>query len=1085
MANKIFQSKKYSGLRSSVLMAASCLALSGVALHSHAAGLGRLVVFSALGQPLRAEIEVTATREELADMKAQLASPETFKQAGVDYATTLLSISFKLEKRANGQPVIKLSSERPINEPFVDMLMELNWASGRLVREYTFLLDPPEYVAKASTLVAPVVVSGVPDIKPAPGRTVSAIDNDVRARAAARVGASQPVQAQAVKVSPGGDEREVKRGETLHKIASETKLEGVSLEQMLVGLFRANPDAFDGSNMNRLKAGKILSVPEKAAIETVAPGEAKKIVLAQSSDWNAYRSRLAGVAARSTAQEDSGKQESAGKITAKVEDKQESAAPKDQLKVAKADATAKPGTATGGKSSDEDLIAKEKALKEASERMAALEKNVSDLEKLLELRNQNLAELQKQAAAKPDAVAPVQQAAQPAKPSVPEMAAPATAVPPAPVQALPVEPAKVEPPVPPVAEKPVPAATPAQPVVAKPAEKPAEKPKVAVSPPPPPQEPGFFDDLLGNPIALAGGGGILALIAAYLFARRRRSASEEVEQDLSSTLSPVSTTSLTANSVFRSTGGQSVDTSSQTPAQTDFSQAGPGSIDTDEVDPVAEADVYMAYGRDAQAEEILLEARQKDPKRHAILLKLLEIYSGRKDIKQFEALATDLYGETGGAGNDWEKAAAMGRVLDPGNPIFRGAFSPSMTEGGQDTDSASIVASPDLANDSPVAQSAGVKSDEDSFSVAFEPLQPSVPVAAVEDSADLTSLDFDLGEDSKSDIVATDAGVDLSGDGKPSGTLDFDLGGDAVEVSTPVAETGRPVSDFRLPDMAQPEERTSAPLEETSVRVDAPDLDFDIGTPIPQVIEPLNKGATSDLPDLAFDLESEAVVPVADDRSSDTRGSRQVAPAQSADDVEFDVSLTESTFLGRFEPEPGVFNLSSIDLDLESPELEIPQTESGSVKEEVAGEVSFESAQVATAVNPDFTMEQMETQLVPSGFSSTLSDVPGNADAGFDQMDTLIVPGVPAAQSSTMVSPDFSAQQAETIVSSSLESAHDLVPDLDVSLSEEVATKLDLAKAYEEMGDLEGARELLQEVLKEGDVTQREMAQNLLSKIGA
>jgi pilus assembly protein FimV len=82
-------------------------------------------------------------------------------------------------------------------------------------------------------------------------------------------------------------------------------------------------------------------------------------------------------------------------------------------------------------------------------------------------------------------------------------------------------------------------------------------------------------------------------------------------------------------------GGQSVDTSNSL-GQTDFSQAGPGSIDTDEVDPVAEADVYMAYGRDAQAEEILLEAKQKDPRRFAIHLKLLEIYLSRKDVKPFD-----------------------------------------------------------------------------------------------------------------------------------------------------------------------------------------------------------------------------------------------------------------------------------------------------------------------------------------------------------------------------------------------------------------------------------------------------------------
>ena len=126
--------------------------------------------------------------------------------------------------------------------------------------------------------------------------------------------------------------------------------------------------------------------------------------------------------------------------------------------------------------------------------------------------------------------------------------------------------------------------------------------------------------------------------------------------------------------MFRATGGQSVDTGN-VPLQTgDFSQTGPGTIDTDEVDPVAEADVYMAYGRDAQAEEILIEALHKDPQRTAIPAKLLEIYAGRKSVKQFDTLASELYAQTGGVGAEWEKVAAMGATLDPENPLYLGGM---------------------------------------------------------------------------------------------------------------------------------------------------------------------------------------------------------------------------------------------------------------------------------------------------------------------------------------------------------------------------------------------------------------------------
>ncbi|MDR2111868.1 MAG: hypothetical protein LBQ62_02010, partial [Candidatus Accumulibacter sp.] len=111
-------------MRSSVLAVASSLVLAGAPQVAQAAGLGRLVVFSALGQPLNAEIEVTATRQELTDMKAQLASPEAFEQAGLDYATALLGLRFTFERRSNDRAVIKLSSDRPINDPFLDMLLE-------------------------------------------------------------------------------------------------------------------------------------------------------------------------------------------------------------------------------------------------------------------------------------------------------------------------------------------------------------------------------------------------------------------------------------------------------------------------------------------------------------------------------------------------------------------------------------------------------------------------------------------------------------------------------------------------------------------------------------------------------------------------------------------------------------------------------------------------------------------------------------------------------------------------------------------------------------------------------------------------
>ena len=118
-------------------------AISAVSFGASAAGLGRITVLSGLGQPLRAELEIAATPEEIQNMTARLASAEAFRQAGVDYSPSVNGLRMSVERRGSGA-VVKVTSDRPINEPFVDMLVELNWSAGRLIREYTFLLDPPD-----------------------------------------------------------------------------------------------------------------------------------------------------------------------------------------------------------------------------------------------------------------------------------------------------------------------------------------------------------------------------------------------------------------------------------------------------------------------------------------------------------------------------------------------------------------------------------------------------------------------------------------------------------------------------------------------------------------------------------------------------------------------------------------------------------------------------------------------------------------------------------------------------------------------------------------------------------------------------
>lgn len=629
------------------------LALAALPLAAEAAGLGKLTVLSPLGQPLRAELEITASREELSSMTAKIASAESFKQAGVEFLPALTSIHLAVEKKPNGQPYVRLSSDRPVNEPFLDILVELTWLSGRLVREYTFLLDPPEAVKIATPVVSPVsppvVVSEIKPPPVAPTAPPKTVDTAVPVQPA--VPKKQPAVTVAEKAKAGAPSGEdsgsyvVKSGDTLNKIASLNKPDGVSLDQMLAALFRENRDAFDGANMNRLRAGRILSIPDREAATAIDAGEARKLIVAHAADFNAYRKKLAGAVADEVPKDEAPKQAVAGKIAPKVEEKAPAPAPgKDKLEVSRTESGKMQGRIAA---LEEDLVARDKAVKEANSRVAELEKNLNELKKLAELKSQAAAQAQQQAEAAKQAATPV---AAPAKPAPTPLPAEKSADQPA-------EPPKT---VPAVEEKaPAPVAD---------APKPAARPVVKKAVEPVAEPPGFVEE---NPELVFGGGGVLALLLGFLGfkAWRRKRAAGEMEPT-----SRITEGSLTANSVFGSTGGQSVDTSSASASlQTDFSHSGMSAIDADEgVDPVAEADVYMAYGRDAQAEEILLDALKTDPSRHAIHLKLLEIYAGRKSTKQFETLASDLFGQTGGAGADWEKAAAMGRSLDAGNPLYGG-----------------------------------------------------------------------------------------------------------------------------------------------------------------------------------------------------------------------------------------------------------------------------------------------------------------------------------------------------------------------------------------------------------------------------
>jgi pilus assembly protein FimV len=342
-------------------------------------------------------------------------------------------------------------------------------------------------------------------------------------------------------------------------------------------------------------------------------------------------------------------------------------------------------------------------------------------------------------------------------------------------------------------EPPARAPEPAKAEVAKAAPKAAPK---KAAPPPPQVEASFVDELLDNPMALGGAGGAVILLAGYAAYAWRRKRNSQFENSIMSVVPS------DADSVLGSVGGRSVDTSSSS-IQSDFGQG--TKAGAEEIDPIAEADVYMAYGRDAQAEEILKDALAKDSSRQAIRVKLLELYANRKDARAFESAANELRAATGGRGADWEKVAALGLSIDPGNTLYGGK-----------PGNPSAVNSP---VNSPQLPPAFVETAQ------VPAFNPPTTTPTLETAAPL-NIDFDIGTSTTAGpapLPDLDLGV-ASPSSAPAAGLDFDLGlgGDKPSgaSATPAAAEPALGIDFDLPigDKAAPATQLAA-------------IDFDLGTP--------------------------------------------------------------------------------------------------------------------------------------------------------------------------------------------------------------------------------------------------------------
>ncbi len=727
-----------------------------------ALSLGRISVQSALGEPLRAEIDVPdISADEAASLKASVALPDAFRGAGLEYNPAIAGVQVTLQKRADGRAYIRLSGNRAINEPFVDLILEASWATGRIVRDYTMLFDPPnprqaapvaptlaQVPAQPSTVAAPSRPSLLPlpaQALPAP-RTIEPRQNRNK-KALAGPGAAVAQRRAAGQVT-------VRAGDTASKIAAATRPANVSLDQMLVGLLRTNPHAFMDDNVNRIKAGSVMNVPTAEQAAATPAVEATQIISAQSRNFNDFRRKLAGSAPSISVA--SATQKASGSVQARIEDKVPLTAVPDKLTLSKGALPGQPG---------EDQLAKERSASEAAARAAEISKNINDLNKLGASTSAAL-----------PASAPAQAASAPASAAKPAVAA--------------------------VAQRPA-----------------ASSPASA--------EPAWFDGLLENPVAPASAAGLIALLAGLWFfqGRRRRKEPDSDSVFLESRIRP--------DSFFGANGGQSVDTKDSVATGSSMAYSPSELNSVNDVDPVAEADVYLAYGRDLQAEEILKDALHSDPGRIAIHQKLLEIFARRRDTKGFEDMAGLAFKLTKGEGLDWERIRKLGLGLDPKNAWYQPNGRPNNAEGNPSTQSP-----PD---------------DVSSFSGHTIPMATQASEQQTVGSVDL-DLELDFSLDDKS-VVAIDEATPTAA---LTNTVEFSLPDQAAtndDLTTPPAG-----SEIVGPEVATDSGRVRPPPVATAETVApaAPDfgmLQFDLGSlsldleDAPKTVAP----DTSDSPDTLQD----------------------------------------------------------------------------------------------------------------------------------------------------------------------------------------------------------------------------------------
>ena len=592
----------------------------------HALGLGEIDMQSALNQPMDAVIELMAAGStDLSKVNVTLASQAAHQRVGLSRSRILNEFDFNVEQDRQGNTVVRITSHGAVHEPFLEFLLELTWPNGHLLREYTVLVDPPITMpATPARPVAPVSQAPVASAMAQP-RTRQAQSRP----AAATVRTSVPATATSGADSYGP----IRRNDTLWSVAERLRPDnGISMHQMMLALQRKNPQAFADNNINNLKAGATLSVPSRDEILSVSAADAFRETTQQYSTWQGgtqsadQEAPAPGVPADTETDvtpESAVSTESRLQLMAPEDDAVEGSATSGDLVEATGDASQSSTKLVNQQLAlaAEEAEASKAQSTELRSQVSELEEQVETMARLLELKDDELAGMQQKLAADATAEA-VEPASEEAEPEMLDETA---------------EEATVE-------------------------EVSTEMQAMAEDNDGPR---GIVNKLMDNPI-LAGAGVLVALLlGGFLWSstrKRNHSGIFDEEMTLDKHMSAVSGDSERTAPVLN------VNDPEPEPEQALKSEPA-----NDDSDPVTEADVYLAYGRIQQAEDVLQAALATSPEDNAIRLKLLEVYHAAGNVAAFNREASDFRDGTTEEDTVWLQIASMGYALSPDNDLYRAA----------------------------------------------------------------------------------------------------------------------------------------------------------------------------------------------------------------------------------------------------------------------------------------------------------------------------------------------------------------------------------------------------------------------------